>query len=64
MKFIISKEMIEEQLGIEISYLKLEPMYRLEDNECIGLKVFAYPVTSVKEVEVSFTINTSLDKLN
>ena len=63
MKMTITKEMIEEQLGFEISYLKLEPMYR-EDNECIGLNVFVYPIVSVKEIVVSLTITPTASLLN
>lgn len=61
---IITKEMIEEQLGFEISYLKLEPMYREVDNECIGLNIFVYPIIPVKEIEVSITITPTATLLN
>jgi len=54
----ITKEMIEAELGVEIDYFKLEPLY--DDEECIGLSVRVVPKQEIKYIDVKITINNEM----
>lgn len=50
----ITKEMIEKELGYEISNFKLEPIY--ENGHCIGLSILVDPKTKLNFIEHKITI--------
>ena len=54
MKMIITKEMLEDELGMKIQSFKLDPLYKKD--VCIGLSVSVVPVQEVNEITI--TINT------
>lgn len=53
----ITKEMIEKELGYEISNFKLEPIY--ENDHCIGLSIFFEPKTKLNFIEHKITIQSN-----
>ena len=55
MKLKITKEVMEEILGYEIHYLKLEPMY--EESLCIGLSIHVVPVKPIEEILIRGIVN-------
>ncbi len=52
----ITKEMIEKELGYEISNFKLEPIY---ENNCIGLNILVEPKTKLDFIEHKITIQST-----
>ncbi len=51
---VITKEMIEKELGYEINKFKLEPLYN--DGECIGLSVCVEPKRKIEFLNITIKI--------
>lgn len=51
MDLIITKEQIEQRLGVKIQDFKLEPLY--DGKICIGLTVQVVPVQSIDKIEIT-----------
>ena len=55
----ITKEMIEKELGCEISDFKVEPLY--QEEVCVGLKVLVTPTPTLKHINIELTVSKSSD---